>query len=79
MAAQLSLARPTRRRLVRLDRKTREADLGIPCRVVLKGAEGVSRAAPRALGCVVSTAVRIEACFRRHYFGTCFRREDQWR
>jgi transposase len=67
MAVQLSLARPTRRRLVRLDRKTRDADLRIRCRVVLKVAKGMScRAAARALGCASSTAARIVARFRRH-------------
>ena len=67
MAAQLSLARPTRSRLVRLDRKVRDADLRIRYRVVLKVAEGVScRAAARALGCAFSTAARIVARFRRH-------------
>jgi transposase len=67
MSVQLSLARPTRRRLVRLDRATRDADLRIRCRVVLKVATGLScRAAARALGCAFSTAARIVARFRRH-------------
>ena len=67
MAAQLSLARPTRRRLVRLDRATRDADLRIRCRVVLKVAAGMScREAARDLGCAFSTAARIVARFRRH-------------
>jgi transposase len=67
MAIPWSLSRPTRRRLVRLDRKTRDADLRIRCRVVLKVAEGVScRAAARALGCASSTAARIVARFRHH-------------
>ena len=67
MPAQLSLARPTRRRLVRLDRDTRDADLRIRCRVVLKVTEGMScTAAARALGCAPSTAARIVARFRRH-------------
>ena len=67
MAAQLSLARPTRRRLVRLDRATRDADLRIRCRVVLKVAAGMScREAARGLGCAFSTAARILARFRRH-------------
>src|SRR3989442_31836 len=67
MAAQLSLARPTRRRLVRLDRATRDADLRIRCRVVLKVAEGMScREAAHALGCASSTSARIVARFRRH-------------
>jgi transposase len=67
MSVQLSLARPTRRRLVRLDRATRDADLRIRCRVVLKVATGLScRAAARALGCAFSTAARIVARFRHH-------------
>ena len=67
MSAQLSLARPTRRRLVRLDRDTRDADLRIRGRVVLKVTEGMScTAAARALGCAASTAARIAARFRRH-------------
>jgi transposase len=67
MAVQLSLARPTRRRLVRLDLKTRDADLRIRRRVVLKVAEGMSgAAAARALGCAPSTAARIVARYRRH-------------
>ncbi len=67
MALQLVLARPTRRRLVRLDRKTRDADLRIRIRVVFRVAEGLScRAAAQALGCAFSTAARIVARFRRH-------------
>src|SRR5258706_125525 len=67
MSAQLSLARPTRRRLARLDRATRDADLRIRCRVVLKVAEGMScREAAHDLGCAHSTAARIVARFRRH-------------
>ena len=67
MAVQLSLARPTRRRLGRLDRATRDADLRIRCRVVLKVAEGMScREAAHGLGCASSTAARIVARFRRH-------------
>lgn len=67
MSGQLSLARPTRRRLVRLDRKAKDADLRIRCRVVLKVAEGMScAAAARALNCASSTAARIVARFRRH-------------
>jgi len=67
MAAQLSLARPTRRRLVRLDRKTGNPDLRIRCRIVLKVAAGMSCAeAARALGCAPSTAARSVARFRWH-------------
>ena len=67
MSGQLPLARSTRRRLVRLDRKSKDADLRIRCRVVLKVAEGMScTAAARALNCASSTAARIVARFRRH-------------
>src|SRR5712692_5090412 len=67
MAARLSLGRPTRRRVVRLDRKTRDADLRIRCRVVLKIAAGMScTEAARALGCAPCTAARIVARFDRH-------------
>lgn len=67
MAAGLSLARPTRRRRVRLDRKARNADLCIRCRVVLKVADGRSSTeAARTLGCAPSTAARNLARYRRH-------------
>lgn len=67
MVLRLVLARPTRRRLVRLDRKTRDADLRIRIRVVFQVAEGRScRTAAQALGCAFSTAARIVARFRRH-------------
>ena len=81
MAAELRVGRPTRRRLVKLDRKTRDADVRIRCRILLKVIEGAScRAAARALGCAPSTAGRIVARFqafgevavsdRRHENGT---------
>lgn len=44
MAVQWSLARPTRPRRVRLDRKIPDAHLRIRCRIVLKIAEGMSGA-----------------------------------
>ena len=53
----VTLTRATRRRIQRLDRKTRDANLRIRCRVILKVAEGLSRhAAARQLGCAPSTA-----------------------
>jgi transposase len=62
--AQLRLSRAVRRRLQRLDRKTRDADLRVRCRVVLKVAQGLSaRSAAREVGCVPSTAARIVAAF----------------
>ena len=60
----LRLRRPTRLWLRRLDRKTRDAELRVRCRVLLKVASGLSRnAAAREVGCVPSTAVRIVARF----------------
>lgn len=67
MAIQLSLAWLARRRLVRLDRNPRDADLRIRCRIVLRVDEGTSsRAAARAPGCAPSMAARIVARFRHH-------------
>lgn len=64
MRSQLRLSRAERRRLQRLDRKTRDADLRVRCRIVLKVAQGLSaRAAAREVGCVPSTAARIVAGF----------------
>jgi transposase len=61
---RLHLVRPVRHRLARLDRKTRDADLRIRCRVLLKVAEGRSlNAAARDLGCAPATAWRIVARF----------------
>ena len=64
MAVRLSLDRPTRRRLLRLARKTRDAYLRVRCWVVLKVSLGMSCAeAARAQGCAPSTAARIVARF----------------
>ena len=61
---RIRLERPVRRRLVRLDRKTRDADMGIRCRVLLKVAAGRSlNAAARELGCAPATTCRIVARF----------------
>jgi len=66
MSSKLTLKRPTRRRLQKLDRKHPNADLRVRIRVVLKVASGLScNAAARAVGCVPSTAVRIVARFAR--------------
>lgn len=65
MNRKLSLPRPTRRRVQKLDRRTADPDQRIRCRVVLKVATGLScNAAAREVGCVPSTAVRIVARFR---------------
>jgi transposase len=64
MRNRIRLSRAQRRRLQRLDRKTRDADLRVRCRIVLKVDQGLSgRAAAREVGCVPSTAARIEAGF----------------
>jgi transposase len=53
-------SRPLRRRIIRLDRTTRNPDLRIRCRVILKMASGMSaRAAALAVGCAPSTAWRV--------------------
>ena len=65
MNARLSLQRPARRRVQKLDRRSTSADQRIRCRVVLKVAAGLScNAASRELGCAPSTAVRIVARFQ---------------
>jgi transposase len=65
MNLRLWLKRPARRRVQKLDRRSRCPDQRIRCRVVLKVAAGLScNAAARELGCVPSTAVRIVARFR---------------
>ncbi len=54
------LGRPVRRRLQRLDRKTRDADIRVRCRVLLKVEQGLTRhAAALEIGCAPSTAWRI--------------------
>jgi transposase len=59
------LSRPIRRRIIRMDRQARNADLRIRCRVVLKMAEGLSaHAASLAVGCAPSTGWRVAARFR---------------
>lgn len=60
MAPIVVLSRPVRRRLQKLDRKTRDADVRVRCRVLLKVGQGMSRhAAAAQVGCVPSTAWRI--------------------
>ena len=73
MAAELRVGRPTRRWLARVDRKTRDAEVRIRCRILLKVIQGESRfAAARALGCAPSTAWRIVARFKAHGEGAVF-------
>ena len=57
MDSVMSLSRSLRRRIQKLDRKTRDADLRVRCRVLLKVDQGMSRnVAAREVGCVPSTA-----------------------
>ena len=57
MNARLSLQRPVRRRVQKLDRRSKSADQRIRCRVVLKVAAGRScNAASRELGCSGSSS-----------------------
>ncbi len=59
------LDRVSRRRVTKLDRRTRDAHLRIRCRVLLKVSQGLSRrAAARELGCAPSTAWWIVERFR---------------
>lgn len=63
----LRLRRPTRLWLRRLDRKTRDAEVRVRCRVLLKVASGMTRhAAAAAIGCAPATAWRIVARFEAH-------------
>ena len=65
MVSLLRLPRATRLWLRRLDRKVRDADLRVRCRVLLKVREGKSlRAAAEELACAPSTACRIVARFQ---------------
>jgi transposase len=64
MQFRVRLPRAVRRRLQRLNLKTRDADLRVRCRVILKVDQGLSgRAAAREVGCVPSTAFRIITTF----------------
>ena len=73
MAAELRVGRPTRRWLARVDHRTRDADVRIRCRILLKVSQGASRsAAAHALGCAPSTACRIVARFRARGEGAVF-------
>jgi transposase len=60
MVPVIRLDRPVRRRLQKLDRKTRDADTRVRCRVLIKVGRGMScHAAAMEVGCVPSTAWRI--------------------
>ena len=65
MVQPLRLRRATRLWLTRLDRKARDADLRVRCRVLLKIHAGQSpHRAAREIGCAPWTAYRIVARFR---------------
>ena len=64
MKSKLTLKRLARRRIRKLDRRSRCPDQRIRCRVILQVAAGATcNAAARELGCVPSTAVRIVGRF----------------
>src|SRR2546426_12756860 len=64
MVQPMRLRRATRLWLTRLDRKARDADLRVRCRVLLKVHAGqCPHAAAREIGCAPWTACRIVAQF----------------
>jgi transposase len=77
MVQQLSLRRATRLWLARLDRKARDADLRVRCRVLLKVHAGQSpHHAAQEIGCHPATAYRIVARFRGGKEGSLF--DGRW-
>ena len=73
MVQPLRLCRATRRWLTRLDRKARDADLRVRCRVLLKVHAGQSpHRAAREIGCHPATACRIVARFVGRGEGSVF-------
>ena len=77
MVQQLSLRRATRLWLTRLDRKARDADLRVRCRVLLKVHAGQSpHRAAREIGCHPATACRIVARFVTRGEGSVF--DGRW-
>lgn len=77
MVQPLRLRRATRLWLTRLDRKARDADLRVRCRVLLKVHAGQSpHHAAREIGCHPGTACRIVARFRARGEGSVF--DGRW-
>ncbi len=77
MVQPLSLRRATRMWLTRLDRKARDADLRVRCRVLLKVHAGQSpHQAAREIGCHPATACRIVARFVARGEGSVF--DGRW-
>jgi transposase len=77
MVQPLRLRRATRRWLTRLDRKARDADLRVRCRVLLKVHAGQSpHCAAREIGCHPATAYRIVARFMVQGEGSVF--DGRW-
>jgi transposase len=73
MVQPLRLRRATRLWLARLDRKARDADLRVRCRVLLKVHAGLSaHRAAREIGCHPATACRIVARFAAQGEGSVF-------
>ena len=73
MVQPLRLSRATRKWLGRLDRKTRDADLRLRCRVLLKVHAGQNpHHAAHEIGCHPATAHRIVARFRSCGEGSVF-------
>ncbi len=77
MLQPLRLRRATRLWLTRLDRKARDADLRVRCRVLLKVHAGQSpHRAAREIGCHAATACRIVARFVARGEGSVF--DGRW-
>jgi len=77
MECPFRLRRAVRLWLRRLDRKTRDADLRIRCRVLLKVAAGLSRhAAARAVGCAPSSAWRMVTRWEQEGEASLFDRRE---
>ena len=78
MCERLRLPRPERLFVRRLDRKTRDADLRIRCRILLKVHQGLTpHAAALEVGCVPSTAWRVARRFSQIGIAALFDRRKE--
>jgi len=78
MREHLRLPRPERLYVRRLDRKTRDADLRIRCRILLKVHQGLrAHAAAKEVGCVPSTAWRVAQRYSQVGIATLFDRRKE--
>lgn len=78
MCEHLRLPRPERLFVRRLDRKTRDADLRIRCRILLKVHQGLTpHAAALEIGCVPSTAWRVARRFSETGIAALFDRRKE--